>query len=583
MKFRVERDVLAEAVAWAARSLPARPPVPVLAGLLLERRRRRGWRCPASTTRCPPGWRSPPTSPSPGGRWSAAGCSPTSPAACPRGRWRSRRTAPRWSSTCGSARFTLLTLPVEDYPALPAMPSASGSLRRRRVRRRGRPGGHRRRPRRHPARAHRRARRDRGREDHHGGHRPLPPGRARAGLDPGAARPVGRRAGPGPHPGRHRQVPRRRRARSPSRWRRAAAGEGLVGFEGGGRRTTSRLLDGEFPKYRSLLPGRVRRSRATVETAALIESVRRVALVAERNTPIRLAFATASVTLEAGTRRRGAGLGVARRAARRATTSRSRSTRATSSTGSAPSTPRTPQLCVHRAPPGRRSSPARPRRRRDGGRGLPLPADAGAPVRLSRTAGARRARTASRGQRRPSEEAISMEIGLVGLGRWAATCASGCAGRATPSSATTPTRTSATSRPSRSMVEQLPSPAGRLGDGAGRRDHPADHRAQLGELLERRRRRRRRRQLPLHRRPGPRRARSPSAASAIVDAGVSGGVWGLDNGYALMVGGDAEDVGQGAAGLRRAQARGRVRLRARRPGRCRATSPRWCTTASSTA
>ena len=31
--------------------------------------------------------------------------------------------------TCGSSRFTLLTLPVEDYPALPAMPGASGSLR----------------------------------------------------------------------------------------------------------------------------------------------------------------------------------------------------------------------------------------------------------------------------------------------------------------------------------------------------------------------------------------------------------------------------------------------------------------------
>ena len=36
MKFRVERDVLADAVAWAARSLPVRPPVPVLAGLLIE-------------------------------------------------------------------------------------------------------------------------------------------------------------------------------------------------------------------------------------------------------------------------------------------------------------------------------------------------------------------------------------------------------------------------------------------------------------------------------------------------------------------------------------------------------------------
>ena len=44
MKFRVERDVLADAAAWVARSLPARPPVPVLGGVLIEavsgRRRR---------------------------------------------------------------------------------------------------------------------------------------------------------------------------------------------------------------------------------------------------------------------------------------------------------------------------------------------------------------------------------------------------------------------------------------------------------------------------------------------------------------------------------------------------------------
>src|SRR2546422_638413 len=36
MKFRVERDVLADAAAWVARSLPARPPVPVLGGGLVE-------------------------------------------------------------------------------------------------------------------------------------------------------------------------------------------------------------------------------------------------------------------------------------------------------------------------------------------------------------------------------------------------------------------------------------------------------------------------------------------------------------------------------------------------------------------
>ena len=39
MKFRVAREDLADAVAWVARSLPARPPVPVLGGILLDRRR----------------------------------------------------------------------------------------------------------------------------------------------------------------------------------------------------------------------------------------------------------------------------------------------------------------------------------------------------------------------------------------------------------------------------------------------------------------------------------------------------------------------------------------------------------------
>ena len=36
MKFSVERDVLAEAVTWTARSLSPRPPVPVLSGLLIK-------------------------------------------------------------------------------------------------------------------------------------------------------------------------------------------------------------------------------------------------------------------------------------------------------------------------------------------------------------------------------------------------------------------------------------------------------------------------------------------------------------------------------------------------------------------
>src|SRR5690349_4256646 len=36
VKFRIDRDTLADAVGWTARSLPTRPSVPVLTGLLLE-------------------------------------------------------------------------------------------------------------------------------------------------------------------------------------------------------------------------------------------------------------------------------------------------------------------------------------------------------------------------------------------------------------------------------------------------------------------------------------------------------------------------------------------------------------------
>ena len=55
MKFRVERDVLAEAVAWAARSLPRRPSCRCSPGCCLERRRpTAAARCPASTTRSRP-------------------------------------------------------------------------------------------------------------------------------------------------------------------------------------------------------------------------------------------------------------------------------------------------------------------------------------------------------------------------------------------------------------------------------------------------------------------------------------------------------------------------------------------------
>jgi DNA polymerase-3 subunit beta len=80
----------------------------------------------------------------------------------------------------------------------------------------------------------------------------------------------------------------------------SAGGDGLVGFEAGQRRTTTRLLDGEYPKVTSIFPTSVD-SEAVVKTSELVEAVRRVALVAERNTPVRLRFTDGQVTIEAGT------------------------------------------------------------------------------------------------------------------------------------------------------------------------------------------------------------------------------------------------------------------------------------------
>jgi DNA polymerase III subunit beta len=80
----------------------------------------------------------------------------------------------------------------------------------------------------------------------------------------------------------------------------SAGGDGLIGFEAGQRRATTRLLDGEYPKVTSIFPSSVD-TESVIETAALVEAVKRVSLVAERNTPVRLKFTEGQVAIEAGT------------------------------------------------------------------------------------------------------------------------------------------------------------------------------------------------------------------------------------------------------------------------------------------
>ena len=79
-----------------------------------------------------------------------------------------------------------------------------------------------------------------------------------------------------------------------------ASNDRLAGFAGEGKLMTSRMLDGTFPPYRHLLPSEST-TTAVVEVAPFLDSVRRVALVADKTIPLRLEFADGGVSLEAGT------------------------------------------------------------------------------------------------------------------------------------------------------------------------------------------------------------------------------------------------------------------------------------------
>jgi DNA polymerase-3 subunit beta len=76
--------------------------------------------------------------------------------------------------------------------------------------------------------------------------------------------------------------------------------EKLVGFISEGKTMTSRVLDGSFPPFRHLLPSEST-ADAVIEVAPFLDSVRRVALVTDKTVPLRLNFSNNTLQLEAGT------------------------------------------------------------------------------------------------------------------------------------------------------------------------------------------------------------------------------------------------------------------------------------------
>lgn len=302
MKIRVERDVLADAVQWVARSLPNRPSVPILAGLRIEAsdgdvvlstfdyETSAKVTIPAEVTDDGIALVS--------GRLLAdiARSLPARPVEL-------TSDETKLEIVCGSARFTLQLLPVAEYPDLPAMPASTGTLTpetfsqavsqvvvaagrdellpvftgvrleiegdtlsllatdRYRMALKELPW--------HPAQQIADA-------------AALVPARVLAesakSMTSGEKISVSLAAGEG--------------------------GDGIIGFEGEGgngvRQITTRLLDGEFPKVRHLMNVK---PAVTVRanTAEVVAAVKRVALVAERNTSLRMIIGEDHITFEAAT------------------------------------------------------------------------------------------------------------------------------------------------------------------------------------------------------------------------------------------------------------------------------------------
>ena len=73
----------------------------------------------------------------------------------------------------------------------------------------------------------------------------------------------------------------------------------LLGMRSAGKRGTTSLLENEFPKFRQLLPAE-HTAMATIAVAELAEAIKRVALVADRGAQVRMEFSVDSLRLSAG-------------------------------------------------------------------------------------------------------------------------------------------------------------------------------------------------------------------------------------------------------------------------------------------
>lgn len=301
VSFRVAREDLVTAVAWVARNLPTKPTQPVLRAMLItaddEGLELAGYDYEVSTRVRLSAEVSQPGRIAVAGKLLSeiTGTLPNKPVDF-------RIDGSKVLVTCGSSRFELPSIPLDDYPSLPKLPESTGSINAKLF-----------------TEAVSQVAAAAGKDDS----LPMLTGvnmeitgnsinlaatdrfrlalrtfewdskdpelnakllipaktlleNARS-LDTGINDPIDIAVGTGEQVGR----------------------EGLFGIHTDNRETTTRLLDADFPNIAPLLP-KEHTAMASVEISPLVDAIRRVSLVADRNAQVILQFSEGQVILSAG-------------------------------------------------------------------------------------------------------------------------------------------------------------------------------------------------------------------------------------------------------------------------------------------
>jgi len=292
VKIRIERDAFAEASSWVLRSVGTRATLPVLGGVLVAAEEGKiklsGTDLEVGAEAIVEG------AIDAEGRGVLPGRVLGEIArTLPPGTVRIELDAGQARVSCGSAEFTLRTLPTEDFPSL----AGPGDV----------PGGSVAAPELASAVAQvtKAASRDEARPILTGVLLEAEAGKITLAATDSYRLAVRDIAWTGPTEPLKRVVPARAlaeaaRAAEGEENVQLALGENQVTVSGKERRLTTRLIEGEFPNWRQLVP-EDQPNRLTVDREGFQEAVRRVGILAQQGTPVRLELGPSGVRLTAGT------------------------------------------------------------------------------------------------------------------------------------------------------------------------------------------------------------------------------------------------------------------------------------------